>query len=44
VLELITDRRHLGVHTEMLTDGMVNLYHSRDQDRVQLRRRVASAV
>jgi acyl-CoA hydrolase len=28
VLELIADRRHLGVHTEMLTDGMVNLYRA----------------
>jgi acyl-CoA hydrolase len=28
VLELIADRRHLGVHTEMLTDGMVSLYHA----------------
>ncbi|MBS0639490.1 MAG: acetyl-CoA hydrolase/transferase C-terminal domain-containing protein [Acetobacteraceae bacterium] len=26
VLELIADRRHLGVHTEMLTDGMAALY------------------
>ena len=26
VLELISDRRHLGVHTEMLTDGMAALY------------------
>jgi acyl-CoA hydrolase len=26
VLELIQDRRHLGVHTEMLTDGIVDLY------------------
>jgi acyl-CoA hydrolase len=28
VLELIADRRHLGVHTEMLTDGMVALYRA----------------
>ncbi|MBS0644597.1 MAG: 4-hydroxybutyrate CoA-transferase [Proteobacteria bacterium] len=28
VLELIADRRHLGVHTEMLTDGMVGLYRA----------------
>jgi acyl-CoA hydrolase len=28
VLELIADRRHLGVHTEMLTDGMVDLYRA----------------
>jgi acyl-CoA hydrolase len=28
VLELIEDRRHLGVHTEMLTDGMVGLYRA----------------
>jgi acyl-CoA hydrolase len=26
VLELIKDRRHLGIHTEMLTDGIVELY------------------
>jgi 4-hydroxybutyrate CoA-transferase len=28
VLEIIKDRRHLGVHTEMLTDGMVELYRA----------------
>jgi acyl-CoA hydrolase len=28
VLELIADRRHLGVHTEMLTDGIVGLYRA----------------
>lgn len=28
VLELIKDRRQLGVHTEMLTDGMVELYRA----------------
>jgi 4-hydroxybutyrate CoA-transferase len=28
VLELIRDRRHLGIHTEMLTDGIVELYHA----------------
>jgi acyl-CoA hydrolase len=28
VLELITDRRHLGVHTEMLTDGIAALYRA----------------
>jgi 4-hydroxybutyrate CoA-transferase len=28
VLEQIRDRRHLGVHTEMLTDGVVELYKS----------------
>ena len=28
VLELIRDRRRLGVHTEMLTDGIVELYHA----------------
>ena len=28
VLELIRDRRHLGVHTEMLTDGIVELYRA----------------
>lgn len=28
VLELVADRRHLGVHTEMLTDGMVGLYRT----------------
>jgi 4-hydroxybutyrate CoA-transferase len=28
VLELIKDRRHLGVHTEMLTDGIVELYRT----------------
>jgi 4-hydroxybutyrate CoA-transferase len=28
VLERISDRRHLGVHTEMLTDGIVDLYRS----------------
>jgi 4-hydroxybutyrate CoA-transferase len=28
VLELLGDRRHLGVHTEMLTDGIVSLYKS----------------
>jgi acetyl-CoA hydrolase len=26
VLELIADRRHLGVHTEMLTDGIAGLF------------------
>ncbi len=28
VLELIADRRHLGVHTEMLTDGIAGLYRA----------------
>lgn len=28
VIELIKDRRHLGVHTEMLTDGIVGLYRA----------------
>jgi acyl-CoA hydrolase len=28
VLELIKDRRHLGIHTEMLTDGIVELYRA----------------
>ena len=28
VLALIRDRRHLGVHTEMLTDGIVELYRA----------------
>ncbi len=28
VLELIADRRHLGVHTEMLTDGIASLYRA----------------
>jgi acetyl-CoA hydrolase len=28
VLARINDRRHLGIHTEMLTDGIVDLYRS----------------
>jgi acyl-CoA hydrolase len=28
VLELIKDRLHLGIHTEMLTDGIVELYRA----------------
>jgi 4-hydroxybutyrate CoA-transferase len=28
VLEMIRDRRHLGIHTEMLTDGIVSLYRA----------------
>jgi 4-hydroxybutyrate CoA-transferase len=28
VLEIIGDRRHLGIHTEMLTDGIVGLYRT----------------
>jgi 4-hydroxybutyrate CoA-transferase len=28
MLELIKDRRHLGIHTEMLTDGIAELYRA----------------
>ncbi|MGC1410796.1 MAG: acetyl-CoA hydrolase/transferase C-terminal domain-containing protein [Acetobacteraceae bacterium] len=28
VLTRISDRRHLGIHTEMLTDGIVDLYYA----------------
>ena len=28
VLAMIGDRRHLGIHTELLTDGIVDLYRA----------------
>ena len=37
VLELIRDRRHLGIHTEMLTDGIVELYRAGAIDRSRKR-------